>query len=358
MARRPLIPAGAPLNCPVHACGLYLGAEAIADTLSETFDGDFDRHIEIEGAHPSMQKLAMLVNFTLNNVVSTLAARDAANEALREQVERSAKLQRQIADYAKALERASDARETFLASMSHELRTPLNHIAGFAALAQAALRDQPPTPAGAHLAQISAAAVELTTQIESILAMTAESTTVDLANDETIDVEALLRLSVAAEAVTDRAAASVTVAPPDRVMQVLVDRIAFEKAIRALLSNALKFTPPDGAITLSARRDPDGGGGIVVEDSGPGIPPAERQAVLEPFVKGRDARAAGAGLGLARVQAVMQAHGGEVLLGEAPGGGLAARLVLPADRVFTDRRPRGEGEPVDDRWVPSSPFRR
>jgi signal transduction histidine kinase len=72
---------------------------------------------------------------------------------------------------------------------------------------------------------------------------------------------------------------------------------------------------------------------LTVTDDGPGIPPADRERVFERFTRLDDARdrdAGGSGLGLAIIRQIAQRSGGDVHLDEAPGGGLRARLVLPA----------------------------
>jgi two-component system OmpR family sensor kinase len=97
-----------------------------------------------------------------------------------------------------------------------------------------------------------------------------------------------------------------------------------------LIENALIHTPAGTPVTVSARRD--GGSGVLeVADRGSGVPPAMRGRVFERFARGDgDATARGSGLGLAIVRAVAEAHGGEVSLDEAPGGGARFQVRLPA----------------------------
>ena len=74
----------------------------------------------------------------------------------------------------------------------------------------------------------------------------------------------------------------------------------------------------------------DGGLVVRVADDGPGIPAAERERLLEPFARGRDAPPDGTGLGLAIVAQQAALHGGDLTLGDSPGGGLAVEVKLPA----------------------------
>lgn len=105
------------------------------------------------------------------------------------------------------------------------------------------------------------------------------------------------------------------------------DRDLIQQAVANLLDNALKFSPPAGTVTLSARATRNGVE-IEVSDEGPGIPDADRARATERFYRGEAARSTpGSGLGLALVQAVAQLHSGSVFLSDAAPG-LRAMLSL------------------------------
>jgi signal transduction histidine kinase len=109
------------------------------------------------------------------------------------------------------------------------------------------------------------------------------------------------------------------------------------QALANIIDNAIKYTPTGGAVMLRARRRSSGEIEYSVTDTGPGVPEGDRERVIERFVRLDNSRTeAGSGLGLALVGAVMEAHGGRVLLDEGPGEyggfgpGLRVALVLPA----------------------------
>jgi signal transduction histidine kinase len=106
------------------------------------------------------------------------------------------------------------------------------------------------------------------------------------------------------------------------------DRHLLSQAAANLLDNAIKYTPPGGHVEIRAT-SLDGTAAIEVADSGPGIPPEQREAVQEPFVRLESSRSTpGNGLGLSLVRAVAKRHGGRLEIADnAPG--LLARLVLP-----------------------------
>ena len=109
------------------------------------------------------------------------------------------------------------------------------------------------------------------------------------------------------------------------------------QALANIIDNAIKYTPTGGAVMLRARRRSSGEIEYSVTDTGPGVPEADRERVIERFVRLDNSRTeAGSGLGLSLVGAVMEAHGGRILLDEGPGEyggfgpGLRVALVLPA----------------------------
>ena len=109
------------------------------------------------------------------------------------------------------------------------------------------------------------------------------------------------------------------------------------QALANIIDNAIKYTPKGGAVMLRARRRSSGEVEYSVTDTGPGVPEEDRERVIERFVRLDNSRTeAGSGLGLSLVGAVMEAHGGRILLDEGPGEygglgpGLRVALVLPA----------------------------
>jgi signal transduction histidine kinase len=109
------------------------------------------------------------------------------------------------------------------------------------------------------------------------------------------------------------------------------------QALANIIDNAIKYTPTGGAVMLRARRRSSGEVEYSVTDTGPGVPEADRERVIERFVRLDNSRTeAGSGLGLSLVGAVMEAHGGRIILDEGPGAyggfgpGLRVALVLPA----------------------------
>jgi signal transduction histidine kinase len=119
------------------------------------------------------------------------------------------------------------------------------------------------------------------------------------------------------------------------MLWVLGDAQLISQALANVLDNAMKYTPKGGRAHISCGMRPDGRLEIRVADSGPGVPPEDRERVKERFVRlETDRNTPGAGLGLALVTAVAELHGGDFViedgLANGPGFGLAAVIILPS----------------------------
>jgi signal transduction histidine kinase len=118
---------------------------------------------------------------------------------------------------------------------------------------------------------------------------------------------------------------------PDQLPLVWADSDRVRQVLHNLVANALRYTPAGGRIEIDAL--PGGVDGevcISVQDSGPGIPPEQRERVFERYAQSAQAGdIGGAGLGLAIVRDIVQAHGGRILLDSEVGRGTRFTLALP-----------------------------
>ncbi len=124
----------------------------------------------------------------------------------------------------------------------------------------------------------------------------------------------------------------------------LADRTATYQCIHNLIDNALKYSPKNAQVTIRTGRT-DGKAFVEVEDRGPGIPAAEQPLVFDQFYRGGSAQASGiqgAGIGLAFVKKVVEAHGGEVTLESRAGEGSKFRLAFP------EAAPAGQSDDARD----------
>ncbi|HEU0034395.1 MAG TPA: ATP-binding protein [Kofleriaceae bacterium] len=218
--------------------------------------------------------------------------------------------------------RTEELRSSLLSTVSHDLRTPLAVITG----AATTLRDDADRLTPAARDELLSSIVDDARRLERILGNLLQLTRVEsglVANREWVPVEELVgaALTRLEDTLGDRTV--VLDVPAELVMP--VDPVLFEQVLINLVDNAVKHGAPP--IEISARRE---GGTIelAVRDHGPGIPVDAAPRLFDKFV--RASTAPGAGLGLAVVRAIVEAHGGTVAAADAPGGGARFVVRMPA----------------------------
>ena len=215
-------------------------------------------------------------------------------------------------------------RREFLYAIAHELRTPLTSIQTFAELLEADAEASGVDEAGAILlASLSRGVDRLRALVDDLL---------DLGRMEEADLQLDVRPLDLAEPLRHAeqmlrpsfmaASQAFRVDLPAHPLVGLADARAVEQIALNLLSNAHRFTPPGGAITLRASVN-NGAIRIEVEDEGPGIQDADRVRIFEPFYRVRRPDAPhvpGSGLGLAIARRMVEAQGGGIWVEPAPSG--------------------------------------
>ena len=228
---------------------------------------------------------------------------------------------------------ANKAKAEFLAMMSHELRTPLNAIGGYVQL----MIDGIPTAASEaqlnYLRRVQRSQQHLLTLIEAVL--THAKIEAGKLTYQITDVVAHEVLSAVDSLTSPQRAAKRLVYDCSGCDQKLVFRADKQKLVQILLnilSNAVKFTPPDGRITVSTERLAGGLGTISVSDTGLGMSRDELALVFEPFVQfdnslSREHKGTGLGMPISREMA--RAMGGDLVATSLPGAGSIFTLTLP-----------------------------
>ena len=235
-------------------------------------------------------------------------------------------------------EAASLAKSEFLANMSHELRTPLNAILGFSEVMQKQIFGS----LGSHqyveyTGHINDSGRHLLGLINEILDLARIESGRVILRPVDLDIRECVRTSLRA---FELVAAEKNVrleSEFDRNLPLLhADERGAHQILLNLVSNAVKFTPAGGTVTVFARPLPSGELDIGVRDTGGGIDPADVEAVFAGFGRGRHditAQKKGAGLGLPIVKGLVEAHGGKLLLQSDVGQGTTITCRFPRERV-------------------------
>jgi signal transduction histidine kinase len=282
--------------------GVVGDVQAVSDGLHALERGERDVHIEAR----SGRELADLAA-TANRMIAALAAEERARDA------------------------AEAARRQVIAAVSHDLRTPLTSLGLLTQaldddLVDAATARRYVQTMGVNVRALSALIddlFELSRLDGGEVAWSTEAVPLSELVSETIE---LVRPETETAGVAVSARLPGDLAParcnPDKLRRVLVN----------LLQNAIRNTPPDGSVAITAAAAADGNVEVEVSDTGAGIAEHDRPHVFEPFYRGGDDAARtrpGSGLGLAVSRAIVEAHGGRIWLADAALG-TQVRFTLPS----------------------------
>jgi signal transduction histidine kinase len=243
----------------------------------------------------------------------------------------TARLPQEVAPLIDALNRlllrlhaAFQAQRAFVADAAHELRSPLTAVR-----LQLQLLDRAPDAAARDDARANlGAAVDRAIHLVEQLLTLARSEP----REEAGEWSAIALEQATADGIADANALAVArhidlglEAEPAAVQG---DRDALRVLVRNLVDNAVRYTPEGGQVRVSTHRQASGAT-LEVVDTGPGIPPSDRERAFDRFYRRANAPEGGSGLGLAIVKAIADRHGAQIRLEDAPGGGLKVTVAFP-----------------------------
>jgi PAS domain S-box-containing protein len=231
------------------------------------------------------------------------------------------------------IQEASRLKSEFLANMSHELRTPLNAILGFGELLHDGIVTSDMPQYQDFVGDIVASGRHLLQLINDILDLSKVEAGKLEFHPESIDLKSLLGEVVAVlRTVALNSGVSMAIGVAPDVSDVSMDAARLKQVLYNYLSNAIKFTPAGGTVTLRARLQNEASVLFEVEDTGIGIAPADIGRLFNEFQQldaGSAKRHGGTGLGLALTRRLVEAQGGSVGVRSVPGKGSVFTAVLP-----------------------------
>ncbi len=268
-------------------------------TAGEIAAGELSRRVSPATSRTEVGRLGLALNAMLDRLELAFAERQASEERLRQ----------------------------FLADASHELRTPLASIRGYAELFRmGATRDQEGTEMA--MRRIEDESKRMGVLVEDLLTLARMDEAPELRR-QAVDLAVLAHDAVHDARATAPERAIELSTPPQALVS--GDAHQLRQVLANLTRNALVHTPPGTPIELSVE---DGGQAvtITVRDHGPGLPNSSQEKLFGRFWRaegGRERGKAGAGLGLAIVRGIVEAHGGSISARNAPDGGAAFTVALP-----------------------------
>ncbi len=320
--------AGAPLSetelrrvAPEPGVPASLGASAAsrgsdAQTVALTATGRPIGLLHIWGADLSRHDQDLLHTFA-NQMALALERAQLREQALRTEL----------------LEEVDRLQRALVGAVSHDLRTPLATIKASAST----LRSAEATVDGAERDELLELIDNQTDRLDRLV-----SNLLDMSRVQAGALELRNQPIAVGDLVTDAVrglghgarVSDITTEIDDDLPLVDVDHLLIGQVLANLLDNALRYAPPNTAITIRAQRRDDGRVQVAVQDAGPGVPRAERTKVFGMF--NRSGTSGGTGVGLSIAKAFIEAHGETIWVEDVPGGGARFCFTMPAACITVD----------------------
>jgi signal transduction histidine kinase len=235
------------------------------------------------------------------------------------------------------LSEANKHKSQFLANVSHELRTPLNAIIGSTDNVLDRIAGELNEKQARYLARVQTNAEHLNLLIEDLLDLSViESGKMDIKAKNVSLASLVIEVAESLRPVAEKKPVDLEIGSIDASLTAWADRDRIVQVLNNLIGNAVKFTPPQGRVTVAAQRDGNGWVQVSVADSGPGVPPEEAEKIFDEFYQIPQAvrpKIKGMGLGLTIAKKFVEMHGGKIWVQSEPGRGSTFFFILPAGEL-------------------------
>ena len=308
----------------------------ISDQITLILDGPASARTEASCIviQDSLHQLALATSILTTSIVVALIACIAM---LKRKGNSERELRRDLEDALAAAQRANDSKSTFLTSVAHDIRTPLNAITGFTLIAREHLDDCKRVEE--CLDHITVSSKNLLDLINDVLDMGAIESGKLMLNEERFSLPQFVYDFIMVEEPQARLSGLALDINIDTLTQaeLIGDSRRLRKILSNLTSNAVKYTPENGVITLSLCEERHEGDGynnywFSVEDTGVGMKPDFIERIFEPFERETNATtqaAEGTGLGMSITKSTLDLLGGRIEIESEPDVGSRFTVVVP-----------------------------
>ena len=267
-------------------------------------------------------------SYIATSVTRRLREREAE---LTDMAERLADRSRNLEEANRALKRANEERMRFLRMVEHELRTPLAAISSCLQAVLDGYAGPLNETAADMISRAKARSSGMLELVQDLLALTKSERLAEQPGGEPIDIQAILQDEVAMQrSLAEKKNLNIHISIEETAQVVgLSDMV--QRAFANLISNAMRYTPPGGDITISSSTQ-GGSVVVVVRDTGIGMTPEEQAGMFEEFFRSsraRDMVSDGTGLGLAFVKRVVNSMAGRIEVQSEPDHGTTLTVILP-----------------------------
>jgi signal transduction histidine kinase len=230
----------------------------------------------------------------------------------------------------RALEEVAEEKARFLRGITHDLKNPLGAIDAYAQLLEAGVRGPLTDDQRTYVGRIRRVTQECLGIIHDLLHLArAEARQLRIERQRTDLAQLVHETADDYRAAAQAGRFALELELPEDLEPVHTDGRRVREILGNLLSNALKHTPPGGRIEVRLAEARDGGVALEVSDTGPGIPPQERERIFGEFHRLAPSGAHGSGIGLAISRQIARLLGGDLTVGGEPGRGAVFTLWLP-----------------------------